>query len=500
MAIFTGQQGYIPRYNMEALTAPGRNIGAGLQNLAQSIERHQLAEEKKKQVEGARQGREDLLFEMTGDREKSSMLSKVPDVGDALDAVQIGMQRDQQLKDEQGYANLQASLAGNTPQPTAQFNPGQYLTQEPRFGVSEQYMQPQMYAQPTSPREIVAPVATTATPQMSREALMEHAKSIGQDKNPMVIEDAKQLKTDSQIAKYTIDQQTIAREDTRLSAEANIKEENDVLDQYVDSKISSGEADNWTTEQWTKNMLPLVKNNDLVIAKSKAMKEIGMFKNQLSPVDKVKYDKAVEELKQTKLNAGGMGALTEGEQKKILHVSRMEGANQVIKSIKGEDYDPSGIASTVYGILPDFAIVNWIKTEGSQMYDVGMASWTDSLLRFESGAAIPAPELLRYGRSYFPRGGDKEGTIDAKAFIRDRILIGMKAGIETRINKESMSESYWDVETGRRVTLKEVENRTKSIGLSKEEAFNKNSIVDNGKVQPNGQVSYENGSYIRPPQ
>ena len=76
----------------------------------------------------------------------------------------------------------------------------------------------------------------------------------------------------------------------------------------------------------------------------------------------------------------------------------------------------------------------------------------------------------------------------------------MKAGIETRINKESMSESYWDVETGRRVTLKEVENRTKSIGLSKEEAFNKNSIVDNGKVQPNGQVSYENGSYIRPPQ
>jgi hypothetical protein len=196
MALFSGQQGAMPRYDMQAMTQPGRSFATGMQNLAQSIERHQLAEEKKKQVEGARQGREDLLFEMTGDREKSNMLSKVPDVGDALDAVQIGMQRDQQLKNEQGYTKLQESLASPKATPQAQFNPGQYMTQEPQFGISEQYMQPQMYTQPEVSQP-VAPVPSSAdiNKVISREDFMAHAKSIGEDKNPLALADAKLLPT-----------------------------------------------------------------------------------------------------------------------------------------------------------------------------------------------------------------------------------------------------------------------------------------------------------------
>jgi len=45
--------------------------------------------------------------------------------------------------------------------------------------------------------------------------------------------------------------------------------------------------------------------------------------------------------------------------------------------------------------------------------------WTESLLRKKSGAAINVNEYKAYGRQYFPRPGDSQETIDAKAKSRE---------------------------------------------------------------------------------
>jgi hypothetical protein len=110
MAIFTGQAGQIPRYNMDALMQPSRDFKEGIQNLAQSIEKHQLNQkakaEKQSQIDATAVAISKMMPNATA--EEISAISKLPDAFKATQMIQKSEMEQQRVLDQK--ALLDASV------------------------------------------------------------------------------------------------------------------------------------------------------------------------------------------------------------------------------------------------------------------------------------------------------------------------------------------------------------------------------------------------------
>lgn len=299
MAIFTGQQGYIPRMDMRAATLPGQLIGEGLSNIGKAIERHSLEEKRKEEMEAQRQEREDILTEITGDREKGKKLSKVKDMGTAIDAYKMGVQRETDLR------NLEQYEAFNAPrqpkQPTFDLSPyeGVPMQVQTPGGIEGDILNVALGGQAPAPQQygqITPEVVDKFDPRtaVSREDYLARAKSEGVDKNPLVQEESKTYHTEKYLKDLVRTEQEITKEQERIQKDeklqTDIKSINDELDVWNETGLL-GQMDSKTL---TAGLLEIADDNKLATDMVSGLLAAGA-------IDKTLTEKDKQELKSAKL-------------------------------------------------------------------------------------------------------------------------------------------------------------------------------------------------------
>jgi len=85
------------------------------------------------------------------------------------------------------------------------------------------------------------------------------------------------------------------------------------------------------------------------------------------------------------------------------------------RGMKSGDYDPT---SSLEMVDSSSWAPNWMKSDAAIESKANAASWIDSYLRDESGAAIPTDERASYFEIYFPQPGDTEQAVKDKALLR----------------------------------------------------------------------------------
>lgn len=127
---------------------------------------------------------------------------------------------------------------------------------------------------------------------------------------------------------------------------------------------------------------------------------------------------------------GGSGQkTTEFQGKQNAYVTRMRGVAPIIDSLGGELTDFSQAA---YDALPTVGTIktgNGMLSENYQKASNAGRVFLQSVLRLDSGAAIPPAEEAQYGDVFLPRPGDKPGTVAQKQYARTLALNGVEAGM-----------------------------------------------------------------------
>ena len=114
---------------------------------------------------------------------------------------------------------------------------------------------------------------------------------------------------------------------------------------------------------------------------------------------------------------------TEGERLTRGFADRaLQGQDELVR-IMGEGYNPGAVFTTRGEYVPNF-----VKTDLTQQAEQAMRNFVSAVLRKESGAAIPIPELINETKKYFPMPGDKPGVIAQKNRARAQAIKGLEAG------------------------------------------------------------------------
>ena len=98
------------------------------------------------------------------------------------------------------------------------------------------------------------------------------------------------------------------------------------------------------------------------------------------------------------------------------------GQDELVR-IMGEGYDPGAVFTTRGEYVPNF-----VKTDLTQQAEQAMRNFVSAVLRKESGAAIPIPELINETKKYFPMPGDKPGVIAQKNRARAQAIRALESG------------------------------------------------------------------------
>lgn len=114
---------------------------------------------------------------------------------------------------------------------------------------------------------------------------------------------------------------------------------------------------------------------------------------------------------------------TEGERLTRGFADRAQQSQDELIKIMEAGYDPGAVFTTRGEYVPNF-----MKTEQTQQAEQAMRNFVSAVLRKESGAAIPIPELLTETRKYFPMPGDKPETIAQKGRAREQAIKNLVAG------------------------------------------------------------------------
>jgi hypothetical protein len=76
-----------------------------------------------------------------------------------------------------------------------------------------------------------------------------------------------------------------------------------------------------------------------------------------------------------------------------------------------------------------FGVGNYAQTDEFQKSRTAGLNFLSSILRKDSGAAIPPHEIETYGKMFLPQPGDKPGNIDLLARMRKEALESLKSGL-----------------------------------------------------------------------
>ena len=111
-------------------------------------------------------------------------------------------------------------------------------------------------------------------------------------------------------------------------------------------------------------------------------------------------------------------APTEGERKAAGFLYRMEDAERVLSEIPVEKQNPNIAQRLASSVVPE----GWVLGENEEVARQAQVDWIRAKLRFESGAVIGEDEAFQEAAAYFPRPGDSEARIKAKARSRQNAL------------------------------------------------------------------------------
>ncbi|ESZ41010.1 hypothetical protein X731_24625 [Mesorhizobium sp. L2C054A000] len=131
----------------------------------------------------------------------------------------------------------------------------------------------------------------------------------------------------------------------------------------------------------------------------------------------------------TYTQGGSGGKTTEFQGKQNAYVTRMRGMSPIIDTLGNELTD---FKQAAYDALPTVGTIktgNGMLSENYQKASNAGRVFLQSVLRLDSGAAIPPAEEAQYGDVFLPRPGDKPGTIAQKKQARDLALNGVEAGM-----------------------------------------------------------------------
>ncbi|MER8515552.1 hypothetical protein NKH47_21700 [Mesorhizobium sp. M1060] len=131
----------------------------------------------------------------------------------------------------------------------------------------------------------------------------------------------------------------------------------------------------------------------------------------------------------TYTQGGSSDKTTEFQGKQDAYVTRMRGMAPIIDTLGNELTD---FKQAAYDALPTVGTIktgNGMLSENYQKASNAGRVFLQSVLRLDSGAAIPPAEEAQYGDVFLPRPGDKPGTIAQKKQARDLALNGVEAGM-----------------------------------------------------------------------
>jgi hypothetical protein len=100
-------------------------------------------------------------------------------------------------------------------------------------------------------------------------------------------------------------------------------------------------------------------------------------------------------------------------------------ADQIVADLMQGGYDPSSLGTQVRSHIP--FISNWTKSNEDQRMEQAQRDFVTAVLRKESGANIPEPEMKGEVIKYFPQAGNTPDVLAQKAASRKRAIETLKA-------------------------------------------------------------------------
>ena len=448
MAIFTGQQGYIPRMDMRAATLPGQLIGQGLADIGKAIERYRADKEAKAQAEDERLARKALYTKLGASDEESEELSKSKDLT-PLAAKYFTQQKEaevesQRLADAQARSitinnllNPQQSYVAQGVQEVggiSGFDPSKYLQYEqsqPQLRLPDQ-----VEIDPLSIRQATyggGDITTTTTPGMSMADAISAIEFGEQQPSIELVDRFQQMGQAEQPAFRSLG-----------DFEPQITEA-DLGGQVAQIPLSSAR----TKEDAIRRL------GDLATTKEgkEAIKGLPSEKD-LAKAD-VELDKANAELEQLNLknakleaemSADQKSALTADQAQRLKFVSGMMEATRQYEAVRQRGYDPTTLPSQAIN-KSDWTSAYAFKNPDGRAYWDSAKAWAMNGLRDESGAAIGIDEIHKYLSSYFPVLDDTDEVVANKAKRRAIVEKALATGLEVIIDKNRKEAMFYNPAT-----------------------------------------------------
>jgi hypothetical protein len=123
---------------------------------------------------------------------------------------------------------------------------------------------------------------------------------------------------------------------------------------------------------------------------------------------------------------GGEGELGVAQSKAAGFLSRAEEANKGFEA-SGATGAQSFATAVGRAVLPD-VVEPYILDDKRQQAEANKRAFISSVLRYESGAAIPPEEFESANKTYFPQAGEDEATAATKAKLRADAIQAIRMG------------------------------------------------------------------------
>jgi hypothetical protein len=160
------------------------------------------------------------------------------------------------------------------------------------------------------------------------------------------------------------------------------------------------------------------------------------FQNQMTP-----YQKESLAIERQKLANQGNGAnLTEFQGKATNFGVQMAGSIGEMAAVEKSGFNPASSKNQALLSVSGTTLGNYLVPPEAQRYKQAMDNFTESFIRFKSGANVPMSEIEKDLKNMMPQPGDLPDKLEQKQRSRERALQGM--AISAGPGAKFISEAY----------------------------------------------------------
>jgi hypothetical protein len=145
------------------------------------------------------------------------------------------------------------------------------------------------------------------------------------------------------------------------------------------------------------------------------------FENQMN--DYQRADLAIK--RQAQLNQGNGANLTEFQGKATNFGIQMAGSIGEMAAVEKSGFNPATSKNQALLSVSGTTLGNYLVPPEVQRYKQGMDNFTESYIRFKSGANVPMHEIEKDLKNMMPQPGDLPDKLEQKQRARERALQGM---------------------------------------------------------------------------